>query len=328
MFHSVGSAVFLQLPGWLLLSFGFYFALRVLRFPDLTVEASFIAGSAGAAWGATAYGSSLMGLLMGAFLGALAGGITGTIYAIKQTSVFKLLSGVLVLFAFYSVNIRVLSLQTDVGFSQEPTAFNQLIDWEARKGWIFWRPFSTICLYIVATIIIVAVLYLLYTKSGLLIRSVGSRPDILRNSGVSPLKVLIPCLIMANTVVAIGGWCYGTINANTNITEFGFVIHALAAAIFGELLARGLLKKLSRRSRLWAVVLPPVLGATAYTVIRAFVIWLVVMGVGGDTETIWLAVRREDLNLLFALVLVGILVFGRLTRLTGYEAPRSEIDDI
>src|SRR6266568_9022725 len=119
---------FVDLPIRVLLAVGFFVALRVLKFPDLTIEATFVAGGVGAAWGATQYDSSLAGLLVAVMLGAVGGSLTALLYAVHRTPVFKLLASVIVMFSFYSINFRLLGNKSDVNFASEPTELNRLTD--------------------------------------------------------------------------------------------------------------------------------------------------------------------------------------------------------
>lgn len=96
-------AILRELPAWILVSLGFYIAYRVLKFPDLTVDASFVTGTVGTACAALSWHSSILGMLLAVFLGVTAGLCTGALYLTNPRPAFKLLASVLVLLAFYSV---------------------------------------------------------------------------------------------------------------------------------------------------------------------------------------------------------------------------------
>ncbi|MEJ2745001.1 MAG: hypothetical protein P8123_04850, partial [bacterium] len=79
-----------ELPAWMMVTLGFYIAFRVLQYPDLTVDASFIAGAVGTAAMALYYHSSCLGLLLAFTLSALAGTLTGLIYLTNPKDAYKL----------------------------------------------------------------------------------------------------------------------------------------------------------------------------------------------------------------------------------------------
>lgn len=330
MLLTVLQTAWIELPAWILLAFGFYLALRILRFPDLTVEAAFVAGGVGAAWGAEEFESSAAGVAMALLLGSTAGAVTGVLYSIHKTPLFKLLAGLLVLFGFYSINYRVLGLRTDVNFSTSKTFFNNLFDRESSWGLVSSRPLSTVLLYFVSIGIFIGVLLFLHTESGFVFRSLGYRPEILESCGRRPLIWLVGGLIGANSIVAVGGWVYATTNSNVSITEFGYVLHALAAVILGELLLRLITSRLGPGVQLRAVVAAPLVGAFMYSLIRSAVMYLVTQGTQGTGTTrreFWMPIS-QDLNLFFGLILFVVLLLVRLASVGRSDVGSAELDEI
>lgn len=326
MLRAVLISAITTLPVWVLLAAGFYVALRVLKFPDLTVDVTFVAGAVGAAWGATAYESSIVGMLVAMSLGALGGVMTGLLYSLNRTPMFKLLASALILFSFYSINYRVLGGKATLAFYNASTIFNGLGDWEALRGLNPIRPFSTLLGYSVAAGGVLLLYGLLRTRIGLLLRTVGPRPGIVEEVGYNGVTLLIIGLAITNSVVALGGWLNATFSSQANINVFGSVIHALAAVVFGEVLFDHLPIGRSRSVSPRAVMAVPVLGAVVYQVLLALVTYLIsnTTRSRGGAETTML--QSQDLNLIFALTVAGVLALSRLLRYRHGQPPVLEAD--
>lgn len=306
------ATAFTSLPVWVLVSVGFYFSLRILRFPDITVDATFLAGSAGAASMAMNYQSSLGGFFFAILLGAIGGALTGLLYLIYKTPVFKLLSSVLVMFSFYSINLRAMNMQADAQFSNAKTFFNRLIAYDVSNGMNTFRPVSTLFAFLICGIIICALYRLLKTDIGLFLRTIGSRPQIVSISGKKPEVLLILGLVISNSIVAIGGFLDGCIDANTNINTYGTVIHALAAVIFGEVLVKNLPFRKRQGVSVTLMVWTPVIGACSYQVVRSLVLWFVTHISGGTGAEKVFSLTNYDQNAIFAIILTGLILASRL----------------
>ena len=195
-----------ELPCWLPAALGFYIAFRVLRYPDLTVDASFIAGTVAAGAAAISCSSTIIGLGFALFLSAFAGAMTGVIYLSNPRPAYKLLSGVLVYLTFYSINYRILGRKTYDQFSDSNTIINRIADFEAQHGLWNFRPIT-----VTVGISIVVGLFFFYrwflkTSLGLRIRAVGSRPYLVANSRGRVGRYTVLGLVLSNMTVGIGGW--------------------------------------------------------------------------------------------------------------------------
>ena len=90
---------------------GVYITYKILDFPDLSVDGTFpLGGFVFAAFALSPHGffgvtSPIVGLILSALAGALAGYATGYLHVEKKID--KLLSGILVMTALYSINSRV-----------------------------------------------------------------------------------------------------------------------------------------------------------------------------------------------------------------------------
>src|SRR5699024_10154710 len=106
-------AMFLALFGavesgaiYAIMALGVYLSFRVLDFPDLTVDGSFVTGAAVTAISIINGVSPVLATILGAFAGFLAGCITGILHT--KGKINNLLSGILMMIALYSINLRIM----------------------------------------------------------------------------------------------------------------------------------------------------------------------------------------------------------------------------
>lgn len=303
-----------ELPAWILVATGFYFSYRILKFPDLTVDASFTAGMVGAACGAIVFQSSFLGLIFALLLSSLAGLLTSFIYMSNPRPAYKLLAGVFVIFAFYSVNYRIIDKKTEVGFANMKTAFNFLADYQVGL------PFSLQLFVGIFICILVFIIFRHFLKShlGIIIRSIGSRPN-LEVKNINSFYII--GLILSNSVVGLGGWYYSSINSYANINVFGTIIHALAIAIIGELLLENLPFLRDRRTSPTAILISPILGAIIYQFIKTTVTYVMANETGDEV-----AINQQDNNAFVAVSLILLILFVKYIRNNKINNQPLEID--
>src|SRR5699024_9272788 len=106
-------AMFLALFGavesgaiYAIMALGVYLSFRVLDLPDLTVDGSFVTGAAVAAISIISGVSPGLATILGALAGFLAGCITGILHT--KGKINNLLSGILMMIALYSINLRIM----------------------------------------------------------------------------------------------------------------------------------------------------------------------------------------------------------------------------
>ena len=88
-----------------IMALGVYITYRILDFPDLSVDGTFPLGAAFTATGIAGGLDPALALLLSFGAGALAGCVTGLIHV--KLKVRDLLSGIIVMTALYSINLRV-----------------------------------------------------------------------------------------------------------------------------------------------------------------------------------------------------------------------------
>src|SRR5690625_5112868 len=131
----MGDDMFLSLFGavesgaiYAIMALGVYLSFRVLDFPDLTVDGSFVTGAAVAAVSIVNGVPPILGTVLGALAGFIAGCITGVLHT--KGRINPLLSGILMMIALYSVHLRIMGSPT-VSLLNETSLTTQLVAvWE------------------------------------------------------------------------------------------------------------------------------------------------------------------------------------------------------
>jgi putative tryptophan/tyrosine transport system permease protein len=310
---------FIDLPAYMLVASGFYISYRVLNFPDLTVDASWVVGTVAAAVGAIQWFSSLWGMMLAIGLSGLAGVITALIYLANPKPAYKLLAGVLVVLAYFSLDYHLLSHKLYVGFAQQPTAMKWLLDYQARH-----RGHTAQPLTILAGMALVAAQWLLFywllqTKYGLKLRTIGTRPHIVATSARDLAPVLISGLVLSNVTVGIGGWYYAVCNSWADITIFGTIISALTSVILGETFLEAVPKLRDRRISIPVLLSTPLVGAFFYHFLRVFVNWAMI-NLSRDESTQTISVIQQDQTAILAGILIGFVLLAKALRI-GFRVP-------
>lgn len=184
-----------------IMALGVYITYKILDFPDLTVDGSFPMGAAVTAVLITNGVNPFLALVVSFFVGALAGVCTGLIHV--KLKVRDLLSGIIMMTALYSVNMRITGKANVPIFKQETIFDNAFINGLFPSGAVMYQTFF------IALIISVAAKYLLdgylRTKSGYLLRATGDNDVIVTSLAKDHGLVKIIGLAIANGLVALGG---------------------------------------------------------------------------------------------------------------------------
>src|SRR5699024_12876150 len=89
-----------------IMALGVYLSFRVLDFPALTVDGSFVTGAAVAAVLVLQGQSPIIAAVLGTLAGFIAGCITGILPT--KGKITNLVSGILLMIALYSMSLRIL----------------------------------------------------------------------------------------------------------------------------------------------------------------------------------------------------------------------------
>ena len=216
-----------------LVALGVYLSFRVLNFPDLTVEGTFVVGASIAATWIARGGDPVVGTIL-AIVGGMAGGaITGFLHT--KLGLNDLLASIIVAVALYSVNLRIMN-RANTPLLNLTTIYTQV---EAAIPGINNIQFaSTIAVLIIVVPVAAVALHLfLKTQIGLALRATGANEQMIRSLGVNTNSMVFLGLIIANGCTALGGALIsqdqGFADVNMGV---GVLVAGLAAVILGETL--------------------------------------------------------------------------------------------
>ncbi len=268
-----------------IMALGVYITYKILDFPDLTVDGSFPMGAALACILIVKGMPPVATLPICFAAGAAVGILTGLIHV--KLKVRDLLSGIIMMTALYTVNLRIAG-KANLPIYNLPTIFeNDLVNG------IFTGALSRYKTVIVILILTVAVKYLLdwylSTKSGFLLRAVGDNDTIVTSLGVDKGLVKIVGLSVANGLVTLSGCIFAQQQRFFDISiGTGTVVIGLASVIIGTSLFRGV--------TFWRVTTSVVIGSLIYK--------------GCVAAAIRMGLSSSDLKLVTAVLFLIILVLG------------------
>lgn len=211
----------------------------VVEFFDLTVDGAFTLGAAVASVTLRSGDYSVFGILCAVLAGSFAGLLTACVW---RLGIQPLLSGILVMFALYSLNLHIMG-SSNVSLADSP----RLLPLNAL-------PF----LVAIAVCVCVAVWLLLLTPSGAQMRALPRSSAFLQSIGVSPLVPVVVALAVSNGLAALAGAIMAQLQGYADITMGdGTLVFSLASIILGRAVLR-------QRQRPGAIVLAVLLGSMAY----------------------------------------------------------------
>lgn len=268
-----------------IMALGVYITYKILDFPDLTVDGSFPMGAALTALMISKDIHPLLTLPVSFLAGAFVGMLTGLIHV--KLKVRDLLSGIIMMTALYTVNLRVAG-RANLPIYNKTTIFdNDLIN-GIFQGSL--APFKTVIIVLVITLISKYFLdWYLSTKSGMLLRAVGDNDRIITSLSVDKGLVKIVGLAIANGLVTLSGCIFAQQQRYFDISMgTGTVVIGLASVIIGT----SLFKKIT------------VLRVTSSVVIGS------VIYKGCVALAISLGFESTDLKMITAVLFLAILVLG------------------
>ncbi|MDH4269470.1 MAG: ABC transporter permease [Dehalococcoidia bacterium] len=215
------------------LALGVYLTFRVLAFPDLTVDGSFVLGAAVVAVLIIDGVNPFLATLAALGAGLCAGLVTSLLNT--KLRIPALLASILVMVALYSINLRIMG-RPNLPLLREVTIFSlasQLPGLETRL------VYQLVGAAVLAVIVFLILNWFLRTEIGLALRATGDNEQMVRGAGVDTDKTTILGVSTANGLVALSGGvvaqAQGFVDVNMGI---GMIIMGLAAVIIGEALFR------------------------------------------------------------------------------------------
>jgi putative tryptophan/tyrosine transport system permease protein len=231
-----------------IMALGVYLTFRVLDFPDLTVDGSFVTGAGVAAISIVNGVSPIVATLMAIGAGFIAGCITGLLHT--KGKINALLSGILMMIALYSINLRIMDSPT-VSLHNQLTIFSQLRDmWPAGLDSFLNGIFTAIgserapATWVIVFFMIIVVLvikyltdYFLKTEVGLALRATGDNKRMIRSLSANTDNLIILGVGISNAMVALSGALIAQIGGFADVSMgIGMIVIGLASVIIGEAL--------------------------------------------------------------------------------------------
>ena len=268
-----------------IMALGVYITYMILDFPDLTVDGSFPMGAAIACILIVKGVSPILTLPICFAAGAFVGMLTGLIHV--KLKVRDLLSGIIMMTALYTVNLRIAG-KANLPIYNMPTIFDNGLVNSLFPGGL--ETYKTVAVILVITLATKFLLdWYMSTKSGFLLRAVGDNDSIVTSLGVDKGLVKIVGLSIANGLVTLGGCVFAQQQRFFDISSgTGTVVIGLASVIIGT----SLFKKVT----FLRVTTSVVIGSLLYTVCVAVAIRM--------------GLASSDLKLITAVLFLAILVLG------------------
>ena len=284
-----------------IMALGVYITYKILDFPDLSVDGTFPLGAAvtaaGIANGLPFIGtiSPVAALFFSFTVGALAGCITGLIHV--KLKVRDLLSGIIVMTALYSINLRIAGKANLPIFSKETIFSNSFLSAHVPEAA---SPFIvTIILFVIVMICKVLLDAYLQTRSGYLLRAVGDNDVLVTSLAKDKGLVKIVGLAIANGFAALAGSVYCQQKGFFEISiGTGTMVIGLANVIIGT----QLLKRVGFIRSTTAVII----GSIVYKACVSIALLLNDLHIAGLDLSI--PVTASDLKLITSVLFLIILV--------------------
>ncbi|MBD8032673.1 MULTISPECIES: ABC transporter permease [Solibacillus] len=238
-----------------IMALGVYLTFRVLDFPDLTVDGSFVTGAGTAAMMIVLGYNPILATLVATVAGFIAGCMTGILHT--KGKINPLLAGILMMIALYSINLRIMGLSSDTGVTRpnipllnSETIFStfgnfwsglgidSVISNALKSMGLATVPttWGILALMIVVTFIIKLIVdWFLKTEVGLAIRATGDNKRMIRSFSANTDSLVILGLGISNGMVALSGALIAQYTKFADVgLGIGMIVVGLASVIIGE----------------------------------------------------------------------------------------------
>jgi putative ABC transport system permease protein len=229
-----------------LLALGVFISFRIFEFPDITADGSITLGAALAAALLEHQVHPVTATAAALVAGAIAGALTAVINT--RFAVNRLLSGILVMTALYSINLHImgksnvplLSERTLASMAEEAgTALTGSTSDLVIAGWsVAVRDVSMLIWSLVLVVAIAVLLFVFFrTNLGLAMQAAGDNAQMIRALGVNVDTMLVLGLALSNGLVALSGALLAQYQGFADVQMgIGMVVWGLASIIIGEAL--------------------------------------------------------------------------------------------
>lgn len=260
-----------------IVAIGIYLTFRIINFPDLTCDGSFVLGSAVSSILLKAGYNPYLSLLAAIFSGGLAGFITGILNT--QFKITDLLSGILVTFMLYSVNLHVMGDVPNIVFIESDTIFSSV-------------PVLVI-LAVIGLIVCSIFNYLLITDFGLALRAIGQNRSLSQSCGINVNTITVLGLIFSNGLIGLSGALFSQHQGFADVgSGVGTVIIGLASVMIGE--------SLMPHKSITVQLISCLIGSILYRILISIALHSEILGL-----------ETQNLNLITGIMVVGIMALPK-----------------
>ena len=226
-----------------LVALAIFLTLRIIDFPDMTVNGSFTLGAAVSGMmlldGYHAIASTIVAFVAGSIAGLITAWLS-IYYRIQH-----LIAGIIVMMGLYSVNLRIMG-RPNISLFDVKTIFDL-------------APHMVVLLIIVLSILALLTLFLL-SEIGLAIRASGHNSVMGEAYGFNKNITVITMVALSNGLVALSGSLFSQLQGFVDISiGQGVIIVGLASVILGE--------RLVRQHKVSIILFCCVIGAVIYRLI-------------------------------------------------------------
>jgi len=208
-----------------IMALGVYITFKILNFPDLTVDGTFPLGASVTAVLLLKDVNPLLVCIVSVLAGMIAGLITGVLHV--KFKISNLLSGILVMLALYSVNLRIMG-KANTPFFNERTVFSTNMP-------------SLLVVAVLGFFIKFLLDILFKTKFGFILRATGDNPNMVTSLGIDIGLIKILGIMIANGLVALSGSVMAQYQRFSDVgMGTGVMIMGLASIIMGESILRAM----------------------------------------------------------------------------------------
>jgi putative ABC transport system permease protein len=272
------------------------------------VDGSFVTGAGTAAAMIVLGYHPAIATIVAIVAGFLAGCMTGLLHT--KGKINPLLSGILMMIALYSINLRIMgfTVENSVGRPNIPlmnseTLFSQFFNWWGSLGiddsingfltsmGIQYVPKTWGTVVIVAILVVIIKLvfdWFLKTEVGLAIRATGDNKKMIRSFSVNTDTLVILGLGLSNALVAFSGALFAQYSKAADIgLGIGMIVIGLASVIIGE--------AIFGTKTIVRTTLAVIAGAIIYRIVLALALRVEIMDTG-------------DMKLITAIIVIVALI--------------------
>jgi putative tryptophan/tyrosine transport system permease protein len=229
-----------------LLALGVFISFRIFEFPDITAEGSITLGAALASVLLVQGVHPLAATAAALVAGGVAGAVTGIIHT--RFGINRLLSGILVMTALYSINLHVmgrsnvplLSERTMATLAEHGAAWVRGSTGDVSVwGWsVALRDGGMLIAALLVAIVAGLLLYAFFkTHLGTAMQAAGDNPQMIRALGVNVDNMIVLGLALSNGLIALAGALLAQYQGFADVQMgIGMVVWGLASIIIGEAL--------------------------------------------------------------------------------------------